>query len=214
MGALEGRHRAQVNPRHFRAILPFPQNAAHRRNSVLHFMKNRNCPQLLSIRNCHGDVGAPFVIHANHRRVIGVLLQEHPGLDRRVIVHAAVTVQMVRRQVGQNAHIRFQSRHQVNLKGGKLEHIDAAFHRRPHQENRGADVSAHVNIPAQCLKDMADERRGGGFAIGPGNRNNPRARARNFPLEHFRVADDFNPGGLGLHHRPVRLRMGERHTGT
>ena len=61
---------------------------------------------------------------------------------------------------------------------------------------------------------MADQSRSGGFAIGSRNGNDTRPRTRHFPLEHFRVANDFNADGLGLHHRPVRLRMGERHAGT
>ena len=66
---------------------------------------------------------------------------------------------------------------------------------------------------ADALKDVPDQRRGSGFAIGSGNGHDARARTRNFPLEHFRIANDFNAGGFGLHHGPMRFRMGKRNTG-
>ena len=121
---------------------------------------------------------------------------------------------MIRRQVDQYTDIRFQTGHQINLKRGEFKNINMVLHRRPHQEYCRANIPAHVHIACRCLEDVPYQRRGGGFAIGSGNGHDARARTHNFPLEHFRVANDFNAGGFSFHHGPMRLRMGERNTWT
>ena len=62
---------------------------------------------------------------------------------------------------------------------------------------------------------MGDQRRGGGFAVGSGDRDEGRIRRQLRPLaaEQLDIADDLDPCGLRLRDAPVRHGMGERHAG-
>ena len=158
MRSLQGGHGAQINPRHFLAILPITENAINRRNTFLYFVDHGNRTHTETILDTHGNFSAPLVINADHCRISRILFGKHSRLDRRVIFHGAVTIQMIRRQIDQNPHIRFQTGHQVNLKRRKLENIDAVLHRRPHEECRCANISAHVHITAGDLERYARSR--------------------------------------------------------
>jgi hypothetical protein len=112
--ALEGRHRPEIDLRKFPPVLHVAQDALQRGESILQPSDNRH-PVNRRPLNCVGDVGAPFVIDADERRIAAILLSEHSRLDGGVILHGAVPVEVVRRDVDQNAGVGLEARHQVDL---------------------------------------------------------------------------------------------------
>jgi hypothetical protein len=81
-------------------------------------------------------------------------------------------------------------------------------------EDRHADVAAHRDFTPGLLEHMGDQRRGGRFAIGAGDRDKRCAWRPGAALadEELDVADDWNPRLVRKIDGPVRLWVGQRHT--
>ena len=103
-------------------------------------------------------------------------LREHARLHGGIVFHRAMAVEMVRRDVGEDADVGLQPRHQVDLEGGKLQHIDAALRRLAQQEHRLADVAAHIDVEPRLRQHMADQRRRRRLAVGAGDGDDARTR--------------------------------------
>jgi hypothetical protein len=124
-----------------------------------------------------------------------------------------MAVEVVGRDVEENADRRLQGGRELDLEGGHLDHVATVRGRRLKRQHRGADVAAHLHVAARRCEDV---RREGGrrrFAVGAGDGDerrlgcDPRALAG----VKLNVADDLHVGCPGLAHDPVRLGMGERH---
>ena len=78
-----------------------------------------------------------------------------------------------------------------------------------------ADIAAHLGVAAGLAHQMRDQRRRRRFAVGAGDGDERRVRRVTPPLaaEQLDVADHFDAGLLREPHRPVRLRMRQRHAG-
>ena len=118
-----------------------------------------------------GGVACVDVVDADHRGAVLLDLGHQQGLERGVILHAAVTVQMIGRYVQENADGGAQRRRQIDLVGRDFEHVTAAGCERLQRQRGDADIAAHLRIAAGMIDQMRDQRRGGRFAVGAGNRN-------------------------------------------
>ena len=119
-----------------------------------------------------------------------------------------MAVEMVGRDVGEDAGIGLEARHQVDLEGRQFQHIDPVPDRLAQQEHRLADIAADIDIASGRREEMAGERRRRRLAVGAGDRHQPGAAAGDLALEDFGIADDLDAGGLRLLDRPMRLRDG------
>ena len=145
----------------------------------------------------------------------GVRGGDQPLLDRAIGLEGAVPVEMIRRQVHLDADRRLDGRCQVDLEGRALHHMDAIVGRRLERQHGGADIATHLDVAAGRLQHMRDQGGGGRLAIGAGDADHRSLRRDLRPLqeEQLDVADHRDSCGLGLLHRPVRRRMGQRHAG-
>ena len=68
------------------------------------------------------------------------------------------------------------------------------------RQDGGADVAAHLHVPAGLLQDVRDECRGRRLAVGAGDGDERSVRGAGRPLarEQLDVADDLHAGGAGL----------------
>ena len=102
---------------------------------------------------------------------------DQPLLDRGVVLHRAVAVEMVRRQVEQDADGRIERGREIDLVGRAFDHMEAVRRRR--LERRGSRVPILPPICASragAAQDMRDQRRGGRFAVGAGDGDERRRR--------------------------------------
>ena len=136
-------------------------------------------------------------------------------LDRRVLRDRAVPVEMVRRDVEEDADRRLQAWCEVDLKRRHLNDMDAVAGRRLERQDRSADVAAHLHVAAGLAQDVGDERRRRRLAVGAGDGDERRVgrELRALAAEQLDVADDLDACGFRQPRRPVRLGMGQRHAG-
>ena len=141
-------------------------------------------------------------------------LRHQPFLDRRVARKVAMPIEMVGRYVDQESHAGRKRGRKIDLIGRTLDDMDPPCRGGRQIENRHADVAAHRDFAPGLLQHMGDERRGGRFAIGAGDRDKRRAWRPGAALtdKEFDVADDWNPRGVRKIDGPVRLWVGQRHT--
>ena len=136
-------------------------------------------------------------------------------LHVRIVLHRTMTIEMVGRQVEQDSGSRVQRRGKIDLVGRAFDHIEPPIPGRIERQNGPADIATKLRIATTCFEDMGNQCRGGRFAVGPGDRDERAIRRMSSPLPHedLDVADDLDTGIAGKADRPVRFRMGERHTG-
>ena len=125
-----------------------------------------------------------------------------------VVLHGAVAVEMIGRQIEQDAGGRIDRRRQVDLVGRALDHVEALGRRRIERHDGAADIAAHLRVAAGRLDDVGGQRRRRRFAVGAGDGDERRARgaARALAREQLDVADDLDAGAARQLDRPVRLR--------
>ena len=164
-------------------------------------------------RGPFGNRGAPVIVDAAQRGIARMLAGEHARLHGGVVLHGAMSIKVIRCQIGEDADLRVEPRHQVDLEGGQLQHIDAALHRLAQQEHRLADIAADVHVEAGLLQHVADEGGGRRLAIRARDGDDARTCRRGLPREDPGIADHLDPGVTRLQHRPVRLGVGQRHAG-
>ncbi len=156
------------------------------------------------------DGAAIVVVEPDQRDIRG---RDEPLLDRGVILHRPVAVEMIGRQVDEKADARPKRRRKVDLEGRALQHMNAIRRRRRQVEHGHADVAAERDVAACLGQDMGDQRRRRRFAVGAGDGDERRGRRARRPLarEELDVADHFDAGRPRALDGPMRLRMGQRH---
>src|ERR1019366_593483 len=126
-------------------------------------------------------------------REIGFFHQ--PRLDRGVILHRAMAVQMIRRDIQKYAGGRVKGGSKIDLEGRAFDDMNALLGGRRQCENRRADVAADFDRKTEAPEKMRGERRRRGFSIRSGDRHESRGRCDLPPLaaKQFHVTDNFNP---------------------
>ena len=159
-----------------------------------------------------GDLHAMDVVDADDG---GFTAGDQPLLDRRVVLHGAVAVEMVRRQVEQDAGRRADRGRKVDLVGRALDHVAAVARRWIERHHRAADIAAHLRFAPGRFQDMGGQRGRRRLAVRAGDGDEGRIGCRQaaFAPEQFDVADDLDPGAARQFDAPVRLRMRQRNAG-
>ena len=167
-----------------------------------------------------GDVPAPCVIDADDRGAILRHAGDEALLDRRVVLHGAVAIEMIFAEIDQDADRGIERRREIDLIGRALDDVNAhrldpAGARRRQRQDRGADIAAKLRVHCGRSREMGDERRRRRFAVGAGDGDEGRMRRQASALaaKQLDVADHFDPGCSRELGDPVRRRMGERNAG-
>src|SRR5262249_22455882 len=93
-----------------------------------------------------GSGAAVAVVDADDRCAAGLYADAQPFLDSGVIFHTAVAVEMIFRNVEQNADRGVQRGCEIDLIGRYFQHISACLLERPEREYRHAGIAAHLRI--------------------------------------------------------------------
>ena len=128
----------------------------------------------------------------------------------------AVAVEMVFRDVEQNADGGMQRRREIDLIGRHFQHVDAAGRERLERQHRHADIAAHLRVAAGAVEEMRDQRGGGRFAVGAGDGDERAVCGRDFARsrQNNSMSPMISTSALRASaDRPMRRRMGERHAG-
>ena len=138
--------------------------------------------------------------------------------DRSVSFHGSMAIQMIGRQIGQNRCIGGQPRRQVDLIGRSFQNIDGGIFRRLQVQYGTSDITTRLRIKSAGIQHMCNQRRGGGFSVGAGDRHNrsealcPRS-GTDGPGEQFDVANHFCSAFARAAHHRMRLRMRQSNAG-
>ena len=90
-----------------------------------------------------GDVAAPVVVLADDRVRRA---RDEARLEGGVVLHGAVPVEVVGRDVEQHADAGRQRGRQLDLERRHLDDVDAILGRRLQIQDGGADVAAHLRV--------------------------------------------------------------------
>ncbi len=161
------------------------------------------------------DFLRPFVVDTDDGGAVRRNAFDQPRLDGRITLDRAVPIEMVRRDIEQDADRRVEARREIDLIGRALDHVGAARGRRIEREDRNPDVAAALRFDAACAEHVGDERRRRRFAVGPGHRHERRPGGFGAALATIEldVADDLDRGPAGERDAPMRRRIGERNAG-
>ncbi len=163
------------------------------------------------------DPRTPIVVDTDDRVITPPLTREDSGLDRRIVLHGPMPVEMIRRDVEQHGHVRVQRRRQVDLEGRQLEHIGPRRRRRRQVQHRLADIATDFRIEAKLLQHVANQGRGRRLAVGAGDADDARLlaslRRADRAEEQLDIADHFAARLARLEHKRVRAWMCQRHPG-
>ena len=108
-------------------------------------------------------------------------LRDQARLEAGVVLHGAVPVEVVGRDVEQHADAGRQRGRQLDLERRHLDHVDAILGRRLQIQDGGADVAAHLRVPPGRAQDVGDQRRGRRLAVGAGDGDERRIRGSSWP---------------------------------
>ena len=119
-------------------------------------------------------------------------------------MHPAMPVEVVRSDIEQHGDVEDGTRHQRELIGGELKHIDAARPERRQPERRRPEIAADRMRQPQPAERMPDQGRRRRFAVGAGDPDESAIR------HGFDEQGDvrFRPDTRGI--RPDRKRMRPR----
>ena len=167
-----------------------------------------------------GDAGVDrrrmVVVDTDANQAIIRRLPEKTRLDGGIALHRAMTVDMVRRQIGEHRDIRHQPRRQIDLVGRNFQHIDRARIGARQFEHGLADIAADLRIVAAGIENVTDQGRRRRFAVGAGDGNDGRparlgAIGAYLAGEEFDIADDLDARLARGRDDRMRRGMGERH---
>jgi hypothetical protein len=111
-----------------------------------------------------GNATCNVVVDSDHRE-IGIFHQLR--LDRGIIFHRAVAVQVIWRDIQKYARGWIERGRESDLKRRALDDMNALLRRRRQCEDRDADIAAHLDRETEASEKMRDERRRRGFPIVP-----------------------------------------------
>ena len=117
-----------------------------------------------------GGGGGADVVGVQHHEVVRVLRGKDALLGQRVVLESAVAVEVVGRDVEDDGDVGMELLRAFELKAGNLEHrpgLVGALVDEGH--DRHADVAADQGGNAGLFQDFAEQRGGGGFAVGAGD---------------------------------------------
>ncbi len=130
----------------------------------------------------------PFgLVHADHRAV-GPTLGEKPALGGEIAAHAAVPVQVIRGQVGEDRDVRGQRAGKLGLVARQLQHHHPALARRVDVQHAAPDVARKLAVAPRLGQDVMDQRRRGRLAVRAGHRDHPRRRLEPLPTPTARAS--------------------------
>ena len=194
--------------------------AALRVIAVAHRRHQRNAHhRLAGALDAVGGRAGVAVVDADHRGAALLHACRQQRLDRGIVLHVAVAIEVVFRHVQQDTDRGFQRRRQIDLIGRNLQHIAARvfaiLRERLQRQYRHADIAAHLRVAAGASEQMRGQRRGGRFTVGAGDGDQRATGAglRALAAEQFDVADDLDARLARQRRRPVRCRMRQRHAG-
>ena len=129
----------------------------------------------------HPVVGRPFAelsrqktpfgfIHANDGTIRPAFSKE-PPFGREIAPHARMAIQMIGAKVGEDGDIRRQIARQIGLVARQLQHHDLAVNGRLYVQHPATDVSRQLRRATRVLENVMHQRRGGGFPVRPGDRD-------------------------------------------
>ncbi len=187
-------------------------------NSVGKRVPHGNAHDVLAgLRQPIGDRAAPFVVNADDRGPLGRHARDQALLHRRVVLHRAVTIEMILAEIDENADRGIERRSEIDLirrafDNVNAQRLDACGLRRLEREDRRADIAAELRVHAGGRREMRDQRRGGRFAVGAGDGDQGRIgrEATAFAAEQLDVADHRNGSFLRELDAPMRRRMRQR----
>ena len=157
--------------------------------------------------------------HSSSTPTIAVRSLRHAGdrafLDRRVMLHRAVAIEMIFAEIDQDADRRIERGREIDLIGRALDDVNAARRWRRKRQDRGADIAANLRVHAGRCRKMRNQRRRRRLAVGAGDGDERRVGrdAAALAAEQFDVADHLDAGFLRELDGPMRRRMGERNAG-
>jgi hypothetical protein len=157
------------------------------------------------------------IVDAHHRGIAGALVQQHALLRGDVVVHVAVAVEVVGRDVQHHSGVRLEAAREVQLVGRALQDVHRAAVHVGQVQHADADVAADVRVAAGGGQHVAQQGGGGRLAVGAGDRGDlgllVRGRGVHGPGEQLDVAQHLDAAGAGAAHGPVRFGVGQRNAG-
>ena len=113
-----------------------------------------------------------LVVEVEHRAVGRRLIREDPRLRVDVRLEASVAIEVVGRQVQHHRHPRLKELGGFELEARRLAHDEPVGRERERvRRQRRADVAGDQDRTRLLGQHGADERRGGGLAVRPGDRD-------------------------------------------
>ena len=160
-----------------------------------------------------GEEPSLVFVHPHHR-AIRPALGEEPALGGEISAHAAVPVEMVGTEIGEDRDIRCQRPGELGLVARQFQHHHAAIPGRIDIEHATTDIAGQLRGAARGLENVVDQRRGGGFAVRAGHRHHPRQGVMRLPAgmgqrakEQPDVIVDRHPRRLRRRHHRVGRRV-------
>ena len=136
------------------------------------------------------------IVCIQHNHIAFILRREDPFLGQRIILKAAVPVQMVRGNVQDDGNAGMKALRALQLKARNLEHRPGLIRALVDQlHHRNTNVSAHQRRLAGLLKNLAHQRRSSGLAVRSGN---GQRAALEEPRRQFQFTDHRQPKALHL----------------
>src|SRR5271157_5015495 len=117
-------------------------------------------------------------------------------------------VEMIGRDVQQDARVRIEARGQVDLVTRQFQHVMPSILEGREVESGGADIATANRIKPRRFKEMVGQRGCGGLSIRACNGDDGRNGASTPALAHenLDIANDLDPMSVSTLHGPVRLR--------
>ena len=164
-----------------------------------------------------GEVRAGGLIDADEGDRVRAERLEQSGLGSDIALHAAVAVEVVGADVGQDGDVGGEGGGQVELVAGDLDDIGCDLGGGRQGQDADADIAADGDLHAGLFQDPADQGRGRRLAVGAGDGDHLRAQGGRGggegPGEQFDVADDRDIGSLRPVDGPVGLGVGQGRAG-
>ena len=84
-------------------------------------------------------------------------------------IQAAVAIQVVGGDVGQNGHVGLEAGAVLELVARNLQYINVSVGLEQQPARTNADVPAHLHVGSGLPQDVAKPSRGGGLSVASGN---------------------------------------------